>query len=808
MKRKLFFLPMIIILLLVPALNQSMPTVKAESKGSEETETDIDEIIANMSQKEKFGQLIMPDFRNWTVNGKEVPLTEMNDEVGKVISDYKLGGVILFRENVANTEQTVRLTDGMQKSVSNGIPLMITIDQEGGLVTRLQKGTNMPGNMALGAASDPELTREVSKAIGEEIHSLGININFAPSVDVNSNYLNPVIGIRSFGSDADLVSQMGVSYIKGQQDAQVAGAAKHFPGHGDTATDSHFGLPVVEKSLEEFKAVDLKPFEAAVDAGVDMLMTAHIVVPALDDNKIITEDGTKMGTPATLSKNILTDLVRDEMGYDGIVITDALNMQAISDNFTEPETVVKTLSAGADIALMPTSIRKPNDVTKLDAIYDALDDAVKSGIIPQEQIDKSVHRVLTLKKDREIIDSKDTRTLDDRIDAALNIVGSEAHKDTERRAAEKAVTLIKNDNETLPFRLEDNTTVQILASYDGRSNLMELQMNNIIEKHGMENVDVNQHVFKPEGSLTDEDKALIDEADYVVMETMNLSSSSVYAPEVVDYSNETNANLAVMSTRNPYDIMYMEDVKANIAVYGSSGYDQTQQGEAALPINIPTGIDVIFGEANPGGKLPVSIPKVDGEGNLYEFGHGLSYTKSYDDVSKDNAHYESIQALTAQDVFRGYETNQFKPWENISREHMAVILSKINDYKEPENIEETLQKYKDVDSQSRYAKEIAMLTEANVFSGDEDGNFNPKETITRQQMATVLVYAMSLDQYDHEESVDINLDNVSLSHKENVQTLANFGLTNQLDDFRPYEPITRAAVATLVYKAQSAAENF
>src|SRR5699024_2015224 len=149
-KQQLFFLPIIIILLLVPALDQSMPTGNADSVNSDET--DIDEIRANMSQKEKFGQLRMPDFRHRTVEGEEVPFTEMNDEVGKVIADYKLGGVILFRENVANKEQSVRLTDGMQNSVSNDIPLMITIDQEGGLVTRLQTGTNMPGNMALGAA--------------------------------------------------------------------------------------------------------------------------------------------------------------------------------------------------------------------------------------------------------------------------------------------------------------------------------------------------------------------------------------------------------------------------------------------------------------------------------------------------------------------------------------------------------------------------------------------------------------------------------------------------------------------------------
>src|SRR5690625_2352950 len=326
-------------------------------------------------------------------------------------------------------------------------------------------------------------------------------------------------------------------------------------------------------------------------------------------------------------------------------------------------------------------------------------------------------------------------------------------------------------------------------------------MNNIIEKHGMENVDVHQHVFGPEESLTDEDKALIDEADYVEMETMNLSDLSVYAPEDVNYSNEIDANLAVMSRRNPYDMMYMEDVKANIAVYGSSGYDQTQQGEADLPINNAMGINVIFGEANPGGKLPVSIPKAESEGNLYELGHGLLYTKPYDDVSKDNAHYEGIQALTAQGVFRGYESNEFKPWENMSREHMAVVLSKLQN-KEPENIEDILKKYKDVDGESRYAKEIAIMTEAGIFSGDEDGNFNPKATMTRQQMATVLVHAMSLDEYEDVEDVDINLDNVSLSHKENVQILANLGLTNQLDDFRSYEPISRGAIATLINKAQ------
>lgn len=615
---------LLVLIILGITVVSSVPALSIESKN----ETDINEILAGMTQKEKFGQLLMVDFRNWTVEGGQLPVTEINKDIEQIIRDYKLGGVILFRENIAKTEQTTRLTNGMQKSVSNGIPLLIGVDQEGGLVTRLQTGTNMPGNMALGATRDAHLTQEVAKAIGEEIRSLGININFAPSVDVNSNYKNPVIGIRSFGSEPSLVSEMGVAYIKGLQDAKVAGAAKHFPGHGDTSTDSHFDLPLVEKSLEEFHKLDLKPFLSAVDAGVEILMTAHIVVPSLDDTEIKTKDGNKMGTPATLSRKILTGLVRDEMDFQGIVITDALNMKAISDNFTESEIVVMTIAAGADIALMPTSILQLKDTDKLDEIYKELDLAVKKGIISQKQIDKSVYRVLALKKKLEIFKSDDNSTIDEKVENAIKTVGSTFHKEIERKAAEKAITIIKNDDSMLPFELVDYNSVLILSSYDKRANLMELQLNTIIEKNRINGVDVKQYIFDPLISLNSEDKKEINNADFVIIESMNLKEESKFVPEAVTYANESNKKIVVMSTRNPYDIMFMQDVKANIAVYGSSGYDQTQEGQASLPINIPVGMDVIFGEVRPSGLLPVSIPKLDEEGNIYEFGHGLYYKDS------------------------------------------------------------------------------------------------------------------------------------------------------------------------------------
>src|SRR5699024_3161245 len=178
--------------------------------------------------------------------------------------------------------------------------------------------------------------------------------------------------------------------------------------------------------------------------------------------------------------------------------------------------------------------------------------------------------------------------------------------------------------------------------------------------------------------------------------------------------------------------------------------------------------------------------------------------EGYVDVSEDNAHYEGIKALTEQNVFKGYESNEFKPWENISRQHAAVILSLSEDLLEPENIEETLKIYKDVDSNHRYAREIAMLTEANIFRGDEDGYFSQAANITRQQIASVLVLSMNLSNYDKGEDVEVNLDNVTESHQDRVQILANLGLTNQLEDFRPAVNITRGAVATLIHKAQSA----
>ena len=358
------------------------------------------EIVSKMTIEEKVGQMLMPDFRNWNGSG----FTVMNDEVKGVIEKYHLGGVILFAENVKGTEQTTRLVDGLQQA-SPKIPLLITIDQEGGIVRRLQTGTGMPGNMALGATRSTDLSYKVGNVIGRELNALGINVNFGPDLDVNINPANPVIGVRSFGSDPKMVSDLGVAYIKGVQAAGVAATGKHFPGHGDTATDSHLGLPIVTHDIDTLNKVDLVPFKAAIASGVDAIMTAHVAFPAVDDTKVISKkDGTLVNLPATLSKKVLTGLLRTELGFKGVISTDALNMQAIADHFGPEESVIMAINAGTDIALMPAMVQNTDQIANLDKVYNAVVNAVKTNVIPESRTTESATRLITLKIKRGIYD--------------------------------------------------------------------------------------------------------------------------------------------------------------------------------------------------------------------------------------------------------------------------------------------------------------------------------------------------------------------------------------------------------------------
>ncbi len=615
----------------------------AKATTKETAATDVKSIVEEMSLEEKVGQMLMPDFRNWQKAGetKATGFTEMNDEVGSIIEKYHLGGVILFAENVVDTEQTVKLVDGLQEA-SKDIPLLITIDQEGGIVTRLQSGTNLPGNMAVGATRNEKYAYQTGKIIGKELAALGINVNFGPVVDVNNNSENPVIGVRSFSSNPELVAKLGIQTIKGLQSQNVAATTKHFPGHGDTAVDSHYGLPLVPYEKERLRSVELVPFQQAIDAGVDMMMTAHVQFPAFDDTTYISKkDGQEIMVPATLSKKVITGLLREEMGFNGVVVTDALNMKAIADHFGQEEAVVLALKSGVDIALMPAQVTSLEMEENLASVFEAVKGAIETGEIPLEQVDQSVERILELKIKRGIYkpgEDREDAPLDEKIANAIQVIGNKKHLKQEEKMAEDAVTLIKNEEKTLPFKPKKGERILVLAPFADQVEAMTRSIEEIAAKKKWKNVAVTGMDFSGK-TVDDEVRSLINEADYVITGSYVVKNDPVVNDGVIDDSvqdsskwatafpravmkdaQEKNKKFVLISLRNPYDVANFEEAKAVLAVYGFKGFSNDRYRQP----NIPAGIEVIFGEAKPKGTLPVDIPSVTNPSEtLYEFGHGL-----------------------------------------------------------------------------------------------------------------------------------------------------------------------------------------
>lgn len=288
--------------------------------------------IDQMTLREKVGQMFVPYVYGESAGTTAPADISANrtlygvDNATQLIDKYRPGGIIYFSwsNNVNNPRQIAGLSNGIQRAAMGQpgmIPMLISADQEQGVVVRVDEpATQFPGAMALGATRNTESARTAAVITGRELRAIGINQDFAPVADVNVNPKNPVIGVRSFGSDPSLVSGMVAAQVRGyQQDANISATAKHFPGHGDTAVDSHYGLPVITHNRSKLESVDLPPFRAAIGSGVDAIMSAHIVVPALDDS----------GRPATLSRPILTGLLRNELGYDGLIVTDALTMEGV-----------------------------------------------------------------------------------------------------------------------------------------------------------------------------------------------------------------------------------------------------------------------------------------------------------------------------------------------------------------------------------------------------------------------------------------------------------------------------------------------
>ena len=305
----------------------------ADENDDEDADVDVDAILSNMTLDEKISQMIIPAIRTWKSADAQaaVNVTSLADAHGldTALQKHQYGGVILFGSNVKDTAQVTRLVSELQVNnalieATTKIPYLMPVDGEGGVVTRLASGTRMTGNMAIGATGDEAVNHAETTGdiIGEELAAVGFNADFAPSIDVNCNPANPAIGTRSFSDDPEVVTNLGTAFAKGLAKNDAIATYKHFPGHGDTATDSHSDLSVVDKTRKQLDTTELVPFKSIVGTA-DMIMSAHIVLPQIDDEVTFADD-TKGHYPATMSKKIMNDILREEMGYDGVVISDAL----------------------------------------------------------------------------------------------------------------------------------------------------------------------------------------------------------------------------------------------------------------------------------------------------------------------------------------------------------------------------------------------------------------------------------------------------------------------------------------------------
>ncbi|MER6270597.1 glycoside hydrolase family 3 protein [Streptomyces sp900105755] len=561
-------------------------------------------LVARMTIEEKVGQLFVmrvyghsatdPDQADIDANLKEIGVRT----AAELIAKYRVGGIIYFTwtHNTRDPRQIAELSNGIQRASlaqPRGLPVLIATDQEHGAVCRIGRpATLFPGAMAMGAGGSRTDARTLGRISGAELRAMGVRQDYSPDADVNVNPANPIIGVRSFGAGPDAVGALVAAEVQGYRDAGVAATVKHFPGHGDTAVDSHTGFPVITHSRELWEKLDAVPFRAAIAAGVDSVMTAHIQFPALDGS----------GDPATLSHPVLTGILRGELGYDGVVVTDSLGMAGVRTKYGDDRVPVLALRAGVDQLLDPP---------EPDVAWHAVLKAVQDGELTESRLDESILRILRLKSrlgllDRPYVHEKDVG----------RVVGTGQHLAAADRIAERTTTLLVNEGGLLPLSRGTHGTVLVVgadpASPSGTTGpptgvlaaaLTELGFAATALSTGMD----------PSAADVDKAVAAARGADAVVVGTYNVTAGSGQQ-RLVERLVATGVPVVAVAVRNPYDVARLPSVKACLATYSWTD------------VELRAAARVIAGEVAPRGSLPVPVQRADDPARvLYPIGHGLTY---------------------------------------------------------------------------------------------------------------------------------------------------------------------------------------
>lgn len=586
----------------------------------EEIDKKIAEIISGMSIEQKLAQMMIVSLRS---DADNVHTTKLTKAYKNLLKYYDFGGVILFGKSIIDTEQTITLIRDCQSSAMKsaaGVPMFVCIDQEGGYVNRIPFATLGSGNMALGAAGDTALTEEIAEILGQEIRALGFNMNFAPVSDVNNNPANPVIGIRSFSDDPQITGEHVTAFINGLHNSSISSALKHFPGHGNVGKDSHTHLPLSKLTKSELKKCELIPFTEGIKAGTDMIMTAHIQYPNIEKNTYISKkDGKKVYLPATLSHTIITDILRNDLGYDGIIITDSMTMDAIESHFDETDATVMAINAGIDIILDSIEIYRDDDVNtfpKVKKYMQKLTARVKKGDIKEEELDDSVARILKLKYKNGIMTDTLSVSKKKQIKIAKKTIGSAQNREKDWEIASKGITLLKNNDSMLPINGKDGKNTLILIPDDSKQDTVDYSLERLEKERLIDTSKVNILSYN---GLTIEDKELlkgIRKADRVLILSQTTKKNDLICSIIKKAHQKKGCPVALLSMNLPYEVAYYEEADAVICAYNAYGSTFDSQKKGPFALNVAAALCAIFGEYSPTGTLPVNIPKIKESTNV------------------------------------------------------------------------------------------------------------------------------------------------------------------------------------------------
>ncbi|MFK4595910.1 glycoside hydrolase family 3 protein [Streptomyces pristinaespiralis] len=582
----------------------ALPALAAPAAASSGTKDRLKRLISRMSIEEKVGQLFVMRVYGHSATDPDQADIDLNlEEMGvrnaaELIAEYHVGGIIYFAwaHNTRDPEQIAGLSNGIQRAAldqRNPVPLLISTDQEHGIVARVGKpATLMPGAMALGAGGSASAARRAAQIAGGELAAMGIVQNYAPVADVNINPANPVIGVRSFSADPAAVARMVAAQVKGYQSAGIAATSKHFPGHGDTTVDSHTGIPVITHTRQEWEEIDAPPFRAAIAAGIDSIMTAHIQFPALDASN----------DPATLSRPILTGILREELGYDGVVVTDALNMEGVREKYGDHRVPVLALLAGVDQLLNPPDLA---------VAWNGVLDAVRSGEITEDRLDESILRIFLLKEKLGLF--RDPFVPQREVGRR---VGTPAHLAAADRIAERTTTLLTNPDGLLPLSRRSHREVLVVgadpASPSGTTGPPTAVLAAAFGEVGFTATALSTGTAPSSAKIT-EAVAAAQGKDVVVVGTYNVSATSSQRTLVARLV-ATGVPVVALAIRNPYDIARLDGVAAALAAYSWTD------------VEMRAAVRVIAGHADPRGRLPVPVQRADDPSQvLFPVGHGLSY---------------------------------------------------------------------------------------------------------------------------------------------------------------------------------------